>query len=185
MIYEYFNVAKRLENMDLPKLTAIDLGCGKYESDIAKQIPDLPFLSLTCVDAYKKDLDEAKKKKFVSQKQEFILSDVMDVDGEYDVVISLDVIEHLKKEDGLKFLDKIEKMARVRIVLFLPMEPDDFHRESPDPNNHLQEHISHWREHEFINRKYRTEVISNAHVEIDKETGERLHWNGLWAVKDI
>src|SRR3954469_21237059 len=89
----------------------LDLGCG-YSSPLGrikdKLRPDVYTVGVDDFDPY---LEESKQKKIHS---EYIKSNIFKVDfkdNSFDYAILLDVIEHFDREDFLKFLPKLEKMA--------------------------------------------------------------------------
>jgi hypothetical protein len=67
-----------------------------------------------------------------------------------DAVVSFDVIEHFSKDDGLRMLDAMERMARQRVIV---MTPNGFVRQPADENP-WQEHKSGWSVQEFRERGY-------------------------------
>jgi len=188
-VWPHFDLMLRLQGLPpFEDLTCIDLGCGAYNSDVAKAVLEIPWKNLTSVDGYAPDLQAAKDKDSKAHRWSILTDDVRDfvnVSGkEADIVLSFDVIEHLPKEDGLKFLEGLEKMAMKRIVLFLPIEPADFHRKWTEDDNKLQEHLSHWAASEFTSRGYKVEEISDCHTEL-KPDGSKVTFGAIWAIKDI
>jgi Methyltransferase domain. len=59
----------------------------------------------------------------------------------FDVVLASDVIEHFEKEDGLKLLEKMEKIARKKVIVFTP---NGFQPQGEFDNNAYQMHRSGW-----------------------------------------
>lgn len=176
-IHAHYDLFARVGELDFPNLTAINYGAGTYASDVARQITYMPFKKLVSIDGYEPYRAEALKSSFAAAEHEYLVKRVENMPIEpFDVAFAHDVLEHLTKEDGLAFLDKLDKTARL-IVLFLPLEPAGFHRTNPEPLNPLQDHISHWEEGEFLGRGYKTERIAN----VLSENGR--HWDSLWAIK--
>jgi hypothetical protein len=56
-------------------------------------------------------------------------------------VISLDVIEHLERGDGMKLMDTMEKIARKKIIVFTP---NGFLPQNAYDGNEWQIHKSGW-----------------------------------------
>lgn len=64
--------------------------------------------------------------------------------GVYDVVLLVDVIEHMGKEDGHALLDSIQG-AGTRVLVSTPKEFFEQH----DDHNPYEEHVSHWAWEDF------------------------------------
>jgi SAM-dependent methyltransferase len=60
----------------------------------------------------------------------------------FDVVLAVDLLEHLSSEDGLALLSTMETIARVRVVVFTP---NGFVPQGDVGGNPLQVHHSGWR----------------------------------------
>ena len=101
----------------------LDAGCGR-KSNLRLVKKRLTTVGL---DHYKPYLKESRKK---SLHDKYVLGDVRRMpfeDKSFDVVVSVEVLEHMPKKDGLKMLKEMERVAR-RIVLttpngFLPTYP--------------------------------------------------------------
>ncbi len=59
----------------------------------------------------------------------------------FDTVLASDVIEHFEKADGLKLLEKMEKIARRKVIIFTP---NGFQPQGEFDNNPYQLHRSGW-----------------------------------------
>lgn len=189
-VYAHFDLDKRLEGLEsFEELTCLDLGCGPYNSEVAKQVLALPWKKLVSVDGYKPSIDQATSKEKACAEWFGIVDDVREFDPEeqFDVVVSFDVLEHLPKEDGWKWLEKLEKIAKKRVVLFFPVEPDDFHRDmkyTDDPDNLLEEHVSHWKGHELASKGYKIDEINSCHSE-KRPDGSDVTFGAVWAIKNL
>lgn len=187
---EHYDLSLRLK--DLPpfeELTCLDLGCGNYDSEVAKQVLDLPWKRLVSVDCYEPDLLKAETKTSKAAHWMNIVDDVRSFAKDRpteksDVVLSFDTLEHLTKEDGIEWLKNLDHLANKRIVLFFPNEPEGFHRVSPDPANPAQEHISHWRSDELIPFGYKVHELSDCHSET-RPDGSIIRFGATWAIKDL
>jgi hypothetical protein len=190
-MWPHFDLSLRLNGITAEDNTCLDLGCGAYNSDVAKQVLEYPWKALTSVDNYKVDLDKGALLGSKASKHEFKKGDVRDWAKEaaakgkkFDITMSFDVLEHLTKEDGLVWLADLDKITSKRIVLFLPIEPEDFYRKNPDPDNVLQEHLSRWRPHELQSLGYKVEEINDCHSE-EKADGSRISFGAMWAIKNL
>lgn len=185
MIPYHHNLGLRLEGLDFPNLKCINFGSSEYQSDVARQLLDIPFLELISVEAYPPTWKVLEKLKFKAKKHRILKKNITDVCcSTADIGVALDVLEHLPKEDGEKFLDTIDSSITKRMVILVPKEPDGFHRKNPTPDNIFNEHISHWREEDFITRGYKVESLPEFHSEYDEELQKHRHWGALWCVKN-
>ncbi len=78
-------------------------------------------LEVVGIDIFKSYLDEAKGKGVY---QELILGDVRHLplkDKSFDVVICMEVLEHLEKVDGEKLLGELERVAKRQVLLSTPV----------------------------------------------------------------
>ena len=118
----------------------LDLGCGP-SSPFAriknKLRTDLYSVGVDNFDPY---LEESKKLKIHS---EYVKSNIFDInfpDKSFDCAIMLDVIEHFEKDDFLKFLPKLEKIAKKIII----MTPNGYIKQEEYDTNPYQVHKSGW-----------------------------------------
>jgi len=69
----------------------------------------------------------------------------------FDIVLCLELIEHLQKMDGLKLIKELEAIARRQVILSTPV---GFHKTHMFDNNPLQIHRSGWTPSEFKSLKF-------------------------------
>lgn len=74
-----------------------------------------------------------------------------------DACVCLDVIEHLAKEDGLRLLESLERIARKIVVV---ATPNGFLPQPPTEDNPYQEHLSGWVASEFTERGYKVSGLA-------------------------
>ncbi|SRR5258708_7910618 len=74
----------------------------------------------------------------------------------FDIVIALDVIEHLKKNQALALIKEMEKIARKKVIL---LTPNGFHHQAHLDGNLHQEHLSGWTVADFQKNNYKTRGI--------------------------
>ena len=185
MIPAHFDARKRLAIDDVTKLTAINFGAGDYSTDVARPLMDLPFKALTSVEAHQPTVMHIATLRMATKMHVIEPTDISTWDDprDYDVAFLFDVIEHLYRIDAIKLLDWLDEHIKKKVVMFVPLEPEGFHRQSPDDTNPYQEHLSHWTEQDFISRGYKTEVINDCHSEPDGRGGF-FHFGAVWAVKN-
>ena len=115
----------------------LDMGCGRHSM--------VPIVSskirTTGVELFKPHFDEAARS---GRHSEYIHADILKIDfpeKSFDAVVLLDVLEHLPKEEGRKLLEKMQRWARKKVVIFTPN--GYFHQEEYDENP-LMAHQSGW-----------------------------------------
>ena len=126
--------------------TALDIGCGTYSHLQAFR----PELETTGLDAFIDAIDTAKKR---GVHDNYIHADILkdQIDTQFDLVTLYGLIEHIPKTDGIKLLDRIEKLSRKYIIF---ETPNGFVPQGPEFGNEFQRHRSGWNIHEFENRGY-------------------------------
>lgn len=122
----------------------LDLGCGE-ESPIS-QIKS-PKYSVG-VDAYKESVEKSKKKKIHTK---YKVADIRKVTkqfkrNEFDAVIAIDVVEHLKKNESKKLLKEMDRIAKKRIIL---LTPNGYLDQEALDGNPYQVHHSGWEPKDF------------------------------------
>lgn len=129
--------------------TLLDIGCGSNSP--AKIFSGK--MHMVGIDDYTPSITKSKK---LSIHDEYFIMPFSDLktfgNSSFDCVAALDVIEHLKKEEGLTLLDDIERIAKKRAIL---STPNGFLRQSMYDNNPLQIHKSGWTSKELRKRGYR------------------------------
>ena len=129
--------------------TVLDVGCGK-----SMNLRWLGVKSTAGIDGYEPGLDEARR---CGTHDTLVLGNVCKLDeyfkpDQFDAVVALDVIEHLTKEDGLRMMQAMEKIARRKIIIFTP---NGFLPQRHLEKSDLQEHISGWEIAEMQQHGYR------------------------------
>lgn len=130
--------------------SVLDVGCGE-NSPLAKVKKN--FYSLG-VDVFGPSVKKSKKKKIHDDYQ---VGDILNLEKifkkkSFDAVIALDVVEHFKKEEGLKLIAQMEKIAKKRIIISTPY---GFAKQSAYEGNPFQEHKSGWYISEFKKMGYK------------------------------
>lgn len=166
-------------------LNVLDLGCGNYTSNISVQTPLIQFKSLTGVEIWKKDLDETRSKDFLTKKLDWYEEEILlylekNKDKKFDVIMLFDVLEHFKKEDGLRVLRFIEGMVDGRILIFMPLgehtlEANDGRVEAE--GNNWQKHLSQWEVQEWKDLGYDVGFLKGFH-----HSGKL---DAAWIIKDF
>jgi len=167
LVFRYFyqQYWKTLEREINSCQTLLDLGCGT-DSPILNFKHKLKYT--LGVDIFEPSLKQSKKKLIHSDYLQF---DVLNIDNaiknkSFDWVLASDLLEHLSKNDGRRFLSAIEQIAKRKIIVFTP---NGFITQLTYDGNKYQTHLSGWDFEQMKKLGYR--VIGNCR-------------NGFFGVKD-
>jgi hypothetical protein len=131
--------------------TVLDVGCGAAPTMRQLEVPHCSGL-----EGYRPDLEKAKN---LNTQDELIFGDVRELTtlfkpGQFDACIAMDVIEHLPKADGVKFMRDMELIAKKKVVIFTP---NGFLSQRQSANSDLQAHFSGWETDEMKGFGYEVE----------------------------
>lgn len=125
---------------------ALDLGCGHCASS-----SDLiAHLSVVGIDLNEKEVEQARK--IYGNAIKLDMKKAFEHFGEksFDLVFSLDSLEHLVKEDSVKVLQDSEKIARNYVIHFIPKDALKMvNRKKIKVNKGLQMHRCEWTQEEL------------------------------------
>ena len=119
--------------------TVLDVGCGKQSplADVKKSQRRLVGL-----DIYEPYIAQTKK---LGIHDEYYVGDIRNLPFEpssFDCVIAVDVLEHLSKDDGMRMLAEMERVARHKVIL---TTPNGFLPTYAGPKDNPEEsHLSGW-----------------------------------------
>jgi SAM-dependent methyltransferase len=85
----------------------------------------------------------------------YIQADASDINKHFkpksfDAVVALDLIEHLPKKQGINLIEKMENIAKRKIVI---LTPNGFVKQTADDNS-FQEHVSGWEIKDFARKGF-------------------------------
>ena len=128
--------------------SVLDVGCGPNSPLQHFGLPRLIGL-----EGWPPSAETARKNR---THHDLILGDLRDLDrlvqpGQFEACVALDVIEHLNKEHGLKFLQSLERGAARKVVL---ITPNGFLPQGHTDQGDLQCHLSGWEPAEMQARGY-------------------------------
>lgn len=131
--------------------TLLDVGCGARSPII--HFSKRPKGSIG-VDGFDPSLEKSKALGIHEQYQKIDVTRVRDhfAENSIEVVCALDLIEHLEKEQGLKFLSDLESVASKRVVI---VTPTGFLPQAEFDGNSYQRHISGWDPEEMRKLGYK------------------------------
>lgn len=128
--------------------SVLDLGCGA-QSMVPSVVPE--EIETVGVECFRPSYEEAVQK---SRHKKYFHANIMEIEFEdksFDAVVALDVLEHLTPEEGEKLLQRMERWARKKVIVFTPngFLPQEEYDENP-----FMEHQSGWEVEEFKRRGY-------------------------------
>lgn len=178
-------VVKQLRDVDI----VLDIGCG-----IMPQPYITPKVHICCepfkqyIDVLQERLKEQTDRNYVILNSTWAEAVKLFPPNSVDTVFLVDVVEHLKKEEGMHLLKETESIARQQIVLFTPLGfmPQE-HPDGKDAWNldggAWQEHISGWSPEDF-DESWSIYVCKDYHD--TDNTGKRLEppFGAFWAIWD-
>lgn len=131
--------------------SVLDVGCG--DSSPLARIKK-KFRSVG-IDVFEPSIRKSKKNKI---HDEYTVGDILKIDTffnpkSFDAVIALDVIEHFKRNDALKLIASMERIAKKKVLI---ATPHGFTKQSAYDDNPYQEHKSGWGVSDFKKMGYRT-----------------------------
>lgn len=142
------NTAWRSMNKDSQSI--LDVGCGRGET-MGFINRNTRYFSVG-IDIFEPYLRECKRQRIHSQ---YVLGDVRNLpfrDKSFDIVLCLEVLEHLGRKEGETLLNEMEVIAKKQVVLSTPV--GNYKQESFDGNPH-QEHKYTWSPKEMKALGYR------------------------------
>lgn len=124
----------------------LDLGCGPHSPiKMLKKNPNLELYSVG-VDIFHPYIQNNIEIEKIHTK--YIEQDILTIDfpeNSFDCAIMVDVVEHIKREDFIAFLPKLEKIAKKIIII----TPNDFIEQDTYDENIYQRHLSGWTVKDF------------------------------------
>ena len=156
--------------------TLLDIGCGgggpasSFSGKLAYSVG---------VDAYAPALEIARQR---SSHHDYVLANVEDLRSKFapksfDCVLAFDLIEHLKKDEGLALLDAMECISRKKVIVFTP---NGFLPQSAVGDNPFRVHCSGWTVAEFAKRGYRVRGVHGLRWILGEEANPRWKPIKFW-----
>lgn len=124
----------------------LDLGCGS-----GSPIKYCKVIKSIGVDGFRPSIKTSKEKKIHS---DYILSDIKYLNfrpASVDVVMLIEVLEHLPQKDGELLLDKAETWAKKKVII---SSPNGFFSQHSMNENQYFKHISGWEVEKMTQRGY-------------------------------
>jgi len=142
---------ERLADLPLGGYTIGNLGAGKCESAISHQVCDLPCAELINVEVWGPYVEILQGLTYKAAKVSNVLANIapwllLQAPRSIDVILMIDVLEHLDKVAGTLVLSNCIRVASRRVLLWLPIGQC---AQGPYDHNPYQEHRSTWELDEF------------------------------------
>jgi len=141
----------------------LDLGCGQNSP-----LQHCPIPYSVGIDLFEPYLRESKRKGIHS---EYVLADVRNIEfrpKSFDCVLATELIEHLTKEEGYRLIEKMERIARKKVIL---TTPNGFLPQTSYDGNKFQIHRPGWTVTELKRLGYKVKGINGTKF-LRKERGE-------------
>ena len=131
--------------------SVLDAGCGRGIVGCLIKIYREPR-RIVGIDAFDSYLDFCGKLGVYTDLRKIDLrtSSLPFEDKEFDLSVSLEVIEHLPKESGQAFLDELERVSKQVII----STPTRYFHQDPYDQNMFQKHVSKWSVQDLKTRGY-------------------------------
>ncbi|MBI2140927.1 class I SAM-dependent methyltransferase [Candidatus Woesearchaeota archaeon] len=135
--------------------TLLDVGCG--ENSPVRHFSNKPYC--VGVDAFEPSI---RKSKAEGIHDRYYKMDILEIGrkfkpNSFDCVLASDAIEHLTKEEGLRLLAMMEKIAREKVIVFTP---NGFLPQGEFESNPWQLHKSGWNAEEMKRLGYKVTGIN-------------------------
>jgi len=132
------------------KILDIGIGNGRY-GFLCRDLLDTPFednpnrIIMEGIEGYEKYVTDIHRLVYDKIYLGNCIKIIDDVANDYDLILFIDVIEHLDKEEGKLFLDKLRKKSKNIIV----GTPKGFTKQDDVYGNELERHRSGWNTSDF------------------------------------
>ena len=166
--YSLLEIEPRLNGLDIPSLSILNLGAGRGEGILSGHIQELPVKHITNVELFDDALWMLSHCEHVAKSVDFIHEDMLEFcrtqrDQSYDVAFVFDALEHLTRDEGFELLDHLKRIVRKRTLIWVPFgeTPQDGYDGNP-----WQEHRSTWTPYDFA-KLYASNTEKVPTVQID------------------
>lgn len=141
-------IKKKIDRNEIK--TILELGCGT--GGFGDLVNDKDRYKITGIDIFEPYLKICRKKgKYVEVIKGDLTKTLPFKDQSFDATVCFQTIEHLKRGDGMKLLEEMEKVSKDLVIISTPN--GECAQEEYDSNEH-QRHLSTWSPFDFIKRGY-------------------------------
>ncbi len=157
LLFTALNTAGRV--LDKQGQSILDIGCGRGEP--IRFINRHGRFFTVGVDAFEPYLRECQR---CGTHNEYVLCDIRRLPfrrKSFDVVLCLEVLEHLEKEEGKQLIDTMEGIASKQVIISTPIGEYEQHTYDGNP---YQEHSMSWSPAELKELGYRVRGHGISHL---------------------
>lgn len=142
-----------LDHIPASAKSLVDIGCGKGELGyLARADTRFHFERVVGIEAFSQFADFVKKHNVYDDFLNVVLGQKLPFrDGEFDVSVLSQVIDHLTGKDGVAILEELERITKMRVLIVADNVEHDAQTEFINP---YQEHQSDWTVNDFKIRGY-------------------------------
>jgi SAM-dependent methyltransferase len=173
-------------HLDSCSKTILDVGCGQGEP--------IQFINRSGkyftvgLDAFAPYLKQCRENRIHNA---YVQADVRQLpfaDNYFDSVICLEVLEHLEKEEGILFLNELERVASRQVICSTPV--GDYKQDIFD-NNPYQEHKYIWNPDEMKEKGYKVKGVGlrnlGGKAGVQSPHSRPVQWlvNILWVLSSL
>lgn len=162
--------------------TVLDVGCGDGER--MGSLNGAGRLRAIGVDIFLPYLHQARRRQSHAA---YVLCDVRNMpfkEKSFDLVLCLEVIEHLEREEALALILAMERLARWRVLISAPAATHVQHAYDDNP---YQEHRSTWRPQDLRQLGYRVRLngLRNSAGEGGFASNGSAAWRLTWRLASV
>ncbi|MHA2375567.1 MAG: glycosyltransferase family 9 protein [Candidatus Thorarchaeota archaeon] len=167
------NLKSKFGDLKLEETSVLDLGCGVYGSPLSSQMKTLPLQRLISIDAHKPAIDQLHNaihhspfatKMHICRNREATAHASFAQEDAYDVVLIMDLLEHVSKEDALELLERCKIIAKKKILIWIPLGDCP---QGDIAGNPFQRHQSTWSAKDLEKVGFHVEVFPGFHTQFD------------------
>jgi len=175
--YSYADATELLARLPKDLGTVYDLGAGKRDSPVSLQVAQIECEHLKSVEAFDPYIQILLGIKVKAEVHDVVKAHLTHSNyqvGNCDLVLMIDVIEHLENEEALELIEYLQSVSKN--ILIFTVEGDTLGYSNHDMDNPLQEHKSVWYAEDFEDLGFEVTVYENFHTHLGNG-----HVGAIWA----
>ena len=147
-------VNKNILPEDMTGLTVLDCGCGRGNWAFFMRTEKAGIPHVTGFDLYGPYVEKLKRLDLYEELFQLDIRDVETLEKKFDIIMAMDVLEHIEKDEALKVIKTLEEMSESLLIVSLPI---GFQRQGiGDDGNPFQVHLSGFTQREMRALGYET-----------------------------
>jgi len=140
---------------DLSDKVILDVGCGFGEWGFLIRTRKSGYPCLIGLDVWRSHLD---KLRFLTVYSELVYCRIPPIplkDKSTDITLACELLEHLPKEVGFRFLAELERVTKELIIVSVPLNAP----QEEIYGNPYEKHVSEWLPRDFVQHGYEIKVV--------------------------